>query len=93
MQNNKIEMECHTLMFAKLGQTASTMRQHRSHSLSWWMHMVATCEHNMKVWMQNYLLLLGPLYNSHVTGTCANVFNSVQNRIVIAHQLSLLSIC
>ena len=35
MQNNELEtrMEHHTLMFAKRVQTASTMKQHRSHSL------------------------------------------------------------
>ena len=41
--------------------------------------------------MQNYLFIIGAIrYNSQVTGTCNNVFNPVQNRVLMAHQLSPL---
>ena len=56
--------------------------------------MVATCEHNLKLKDLNAKLFV--YYWGHFgqqQGTYANVFNPVQNRILMAHQLILFRIC
>ena len=57
-------MECHTLMFEKKGQTVLQWDNSDLTSF-WWILMVATCEHNLKLKDLNaklFVLLLGPFW-------------------------------
>ena len=63
-------MKCYALMFAKKGQTASKMKQHRSHSFGGFI-MVVPYKHDLKLKSLNaklFVLLLRLLYKSHAAG-------------------------
>ena len=85
-------IECHTLMFVKRAQTVhnkSTLI-----SLSWWISNGCSMwtQSETSVWVWNYLVCYWGHF-SQAAGTYANVFIPVQNRVLMAHQLSLLRIC